>query len=185
MTNEMLDVVDAEDALNGQATRTDVHMHGWWHRGAHILLFDDGGRLLVQKRSADRAASPSLLDCSVSEHVQAGEPYPEAARRGLLEELGVEGVDLQPVVKFRMVYGPNDNEISILFKGTVDPAIVKFDPVEIETIQWLGLDRLKALMKNRPEIFCSWFIEIMNWHWGEPSALTVLPNPLQRERSSL
>jgi len=89
---EQFDVINEQDEVIGQAARSAVHARGLWHRGAHVLLFDNGGRLLVQKRSADRVASPSLLDCSVSEHVKAGESYPDAARRGLKEELGVKEI---------------------------------------------------------------------------------------------
>ncbi|OIN94976.1 MAG: NUDIX hydrolase [Anaerolineae bacterium CG03_land_8_20_14_0_80_58_20] len=174
MIEELFDIVDDNDNVIGQAARSAVHARGLWHRGAHVLLFDNGGRLLVQKRSADRVASPSLLDCSVSEHVKAGESYPDAARRGLKEELGVEEIDIRPVVKFKTVYGPNDNEISALYEGAADPATVKFDPVEIESIQWLSMEELKAGMAESRPSFCGWFVEIMRWYWGETSVLTVL-----------
>lgn len=118
--------------------------------------------MLVQKRSADRASSPSLLDCSVSEHVQAGESYLEAAIRGLREEMGVAGIELERLAKFRMNYGVNDNEISELFEGVVNPAHVKFDPVEIESIQYLRMDELKEMLANEREKLCGWFVELLN-----------------------
>ena len=73
-----------------QEMRSVVHQKGLQHRGVHVFLFNEQGEMLIQKRSADRANSPSLLDCSVSEHVKAGENYLEAAARGLKEEMGVE-----------------------------------------------------------------------------------------------
>ena len=80
---EFLDIVTEDDIVTHQALRSVVHARGLWHRGVHVFLVDNGGRLLVQKRSADRTIAPSALDCSVSEHVKAGESYLEAARRGL------------------------------------------------------------------------------------------------------
>lgn len=174
MADELLDVVNEKDIVIEQAMRSVVHVRGLWHRGVHVFLFDNGGRLLVQKRSADRVASPSLLDCSVSEHVKSGESYPDASRRGLKEELGVEGINIRPIVKFKMVYGPNDHEISTIYEGVAEPASVKFDPVEIESIQWLGMDELKIRMTQSRSSFCGWFIEMMNWYWDQPSVLTVL-----------
>jgi isopentenyl-diphosphate delta-isomerase type 1 len=172
--DEIFDIVTKDDIVTHQVTRTEAHARGLWHRGVHVFLFDNGGRLLVQKRSADRKQYPSLLDCSVSEHVKSGEIYPDAARRGLMEELGVDGIELQFLVKFRMVYGPNDNEISMVYQGVANPSAVKFDPVEIDSIQYIGPDELKKMMSENREDFCGWFVEIMNWVWGKPGALTVL-----------
>lgn len=174
MADELFDIVDDNDNVTGQALRSDVHASGLLHRGVHILLFNEGCRLLVQKRSADRKQYASLLDCSVSEHVKSGENYLEAAQRGLREEMGVDGIALQQIVKFILNYGPNDNEISTVFEGKVDSASVRFDPGEIESIEWFGLDELKSAMEKRRPEFCGWFLEIMDWYWGMPSALLVL-----------
>jgi hypothetical protein len=61
----------------------------------------------------------------------------DAAVRGMKEELGVEGIEIERLTKFRMNYGMNDNEISELYQGSGRPwDLVKFDPVEIETIAY-------------------------------------------------
>src|SRR3990172_2844418 len=129
MPDELFDIVDEQDKVIGQEMRSIVHQRGLWHRGVHVFLFTQDGKLLVQQRSKDRMHAPSALDCSVSEHLKAGEEYYSAALRGLQEELGVKGIEIQPLVKFKMNYGPNDNEISALYQGEVEPALVKFDPV--------------------------------------------------------
>ncbi|MBI5944081.1 MAG: hypothetical protein HY864_06910 [Chloroflexi bacterium] len=67
--DELLDIVNDEDIVIDQQMRSTVHQLGLWHRGVHVFLFTPDNKLLIQKRSADRASSPSLLDCSVSEHV--------------------------------------------------------------------------------------------------------------------
>jgi isopentenyldiphosphate isomerase len=137
-------------------------------------LFTPDGRLLVQKRSKERAQYPSALDCSVSEHVKAGESYLEAAVRGIKEEMGVEGIEIKPLVKFRMEYGPNDNEISTLYEGTVDPLTVKFDPVEIEEISYHSLDELQNMVDRGSIQVCGWFVELMKWYTGKPSQMKVM-----------
>ena len=162
--NELLDIVNDEDIVTGQEMRSTAHMLGLQHRGVHVFLFTPDGKLLVQKRSADRIASPSMLDCSVSEHVKAGESYFDAAIRGMKEELGVTGIKIKPLVKFRMNYGMNDNEISVLYEGTVNPGLVQFDPIEIESIQYLKMEELKEMLKDANTIFCTWFIEILSWY---------------------
>lgn len=169
MSSEFLDIVTEEDIVIDQQLRSTVHQLGLWHRGAHVFLFTQDGKMLIQKRSADRASSPSLLDCSISEHVQAGESYLEAALRGMKEEMGVGGIEIKPLMKFRMNYGINDNEISVLYEGIVDPSQVKFDPVEIESIQYLSVDELQEMMKAEGLKFCGWFIEIWKAYRGKPT----------------
>jgi isopentenyl-diphosphate delta-isomerase len=166
--DELLDIVNDEDIVIDQQMRSTVHQLGLQHRGVHVFLFTWDGKMLVQKRSADRAASPSMLDCSVSEHVKAGESYLDAAMRGMKEEMGVDGVEVKPLVKFRMNYGVNDNEISTLYEGIVDPSKVKFDPIEIEEINYYSVGELQEMIQGGNVNFCSWFVELLNWRLGKP-----------------
>ena len=159
--------------------RSTVHQLGLQHRGVHVFLFTPDGKMLVQKRSADRAASPSMLDCSISEHVKAGESYLDAAIRGMKEEMGVDGIKVKPLVKFRMNYGVNDNEISTLYEGMVDPANVKFDPVEIEEIYYLSMDELQTMANEGRVAFCGWFVELLNWYLGKPAKMSLVKGEFQ------
>jgi len=174
MPDEFLDVVSEDDIVIDQQARSIVHQKGLWHRGVHVFLFSPDGKLLVQKRSADRSSSPSLLDCSVSEHVKAGESYFDAAIRGLREELGVGEVQVKRLYKFRMNYGPNDNEISELYEGVIDPINVRFDPVEIDSIYYYKMDELMKMLDDNDKNLCGWFIELLKLYingWGKMQLL--------------
>jgi len=172
MTDELLDIVNDKDFVTRQEMRSTVHKLGLQHRGVHVFLFTRDGKMLVQKRSADRAASPSALDCSVSEHVKAGESYLNAAMRGMKEEMGVDGIEIKELVKFRMNYGTNDNEISTVYEGIVDPAAVKFDPVEIEEINYYSVDELQEMIESGNVKFCGWFVELLNWYLEKPAKMS-------------
>ena len=174
MPDELFDVVNEEDVVIGQELRSIVHQRGLWHRGVHVLLFTREGKLLVQQRSKNKPHAPLALDCSVSEHVKAGEDYLTATMRGMKEEMGVEGIKVEPLVKFKMNYGPNDNEISKLYRGTVNPADVKFDPVEVELIDYYELAELQNLMGSEEVKLSYWFEQILCWYSGKSSALDVL-----------
>jgi len=174
MPDELFDIIDENDEVISQEMRSVVHQRGLWHRGVHVFLFTQDEKLLVQPRSRDRVHAPLALDCSVSEHVKAGEDYLAAALRGLKEEMGVAGIEVQPLIKFKMNYGPNDNEISILYQGLVDPTTVKFDPVEIERIDYYGISEVQKMMDDGESIFSYWFEQIIQWYLGHPSALEVL-----------
>ena len=120
--DELLDIVNDEDIVTGQEMRSTVHQLGLQHRGVHVFLFTADGKMLVQKRSADRAESPSMLDCSVSEHVKAGESYLDAAMRGMKEEMGVDGIEIKPLVKFRMNYGSTTMKSARCMKVSLTPS---------------------------------------------------------------
>lgn len=176
MSDELFDLIDENDQVTGQEMRARVHQRGLWHRGAHVLLFTQDEKLLVQQRSRNKSQSPLALDCSVSEHVIAGEDYLQAAIRGLSEELGVQGISLQPLVKFKMNYGPDDNEISMIFKGNISPEQVLYDTIEIEQINYHTLTELQTLMQKKEVIISYWFEQILLWLLEKPSALQVMNN---------
>lgn len=174
MTEELLDIVDDNDHIIGQESRAIVHQRGLQHRGVHVFLFTDDGKMLIQKRSADRAASPSLLDCSISEHVKAGESYHDGAVRGMREELGVEGIEIERLTKFRMNYGVNDNEISELYQGVVNPELVQFDPVEIESVMYLSMDELRRMLQDDSQSLCGWFVEMLDLYFNGRGKMQVM-----------
>ena len=73
-----------------------------------------------------------------------------------------------------MNYGPGVNEISLLFLSRADAPAPHFDPGEVASIRWFDLRELDAAMSASPETFCGWFVEILHWVLGKPSALAVL-----------
>ncbi len=172
--DELLDIVNDEDTVIDQQMRSIVHQQGLQHRGVHVFLFTADGQMLIQKRSADRAAEPSALDCSISEHVKAGETYHDAAVRGLKEEMGLGQIAIKELTKFKMKYGPNDNEISTLYEGAVDSPKVIFDREEIEDVSYHTLEEIQEMMKDPCIKFCVWFVEILNWYMEKPANLEVL-----------
>lgn len=174
MPDELLDVVDDADLVIGQELRAVVHQHGLQHRGVHIFLITPENKLVVQQRGRWRDTSPLALDCSVSEHVKAGEGYRAAALRGSAEELCLRGVKIHALIKFKMGYGPNDRQICQLYEGRVDPAQVRFDPVEVERIAYYSLDELEELIRAGQVAFSGWFIQLLQWYLGRPSILQVL-----------
>jgi isopentenyl-diphosphate delta-isomerase len=174
MSQEFLDVVNEEDVVTGKETRKKVHKVGLWHRGVHVFLFDKDGKMLIQKRSADRASNPLRLDCSVSEHVQSGESYLDAAIRGLHEELGIGRIELRQLLKFKMNYGINDNEFSVIYEGKIESQEIAFDKNEIAEVFYMSLDEIKEKVQNEKNLFCDWFVQMMNWYFEKETRLSVM-----------
>jgi isopentenyldiphosphate isomerase len=101
---EVIDVVDTEDRVVGQATRGEVYARGLIHRCAVAFVTDGAGRLFVHRRPATKAVFPSLYDMGVGGVVGAGESYLDAAWREAGEELGATGLP-RPEWLFTFRYG--------------------------------------------------------------------------------
>jgi isopentenyl-diphosphate delta-isomerase type 1 len=174
---ELLDIVSENDQVIGQEKRSVVHQSGLWHRGVHIFLFTPERKLVVQQRSKRRKQSPGALDCSVSEHLQAGESYLAGAIRGLEEELGIKQVSLQRLVRFKMNYGPGDNMISTLYQGTVDRQAIQTDANEIERIIYHSISDAEELLAKGKVVYSRWFEQMLLWYLGKASDIQVIDNP--------
>lgn len=87
---EILDIVDENDQIIGQATPAEVYQNKYNHRIAHVFIFDDQGRIGLQLRSDKVRFAPNHWSTIVGGHVQSGETYLEGATREMIEEIGVE-----------------------------------------------------------------------------------------------
>ncbi len=142
--------------------RAQVHRLGLWHRSSVIYLFHPDGRLYVQKRAACKDLYEDLFDHSVGEHLIPGETHVEAAHRGLHEELGLTGIELDPLGSERRLrnaipqQGIRDNEFQQVFKGVYEGKM-RLDPEEVSQVRLFSIAQLSILIKQQPEIFTPWF----------------------------
>lgn len=121
---ELLDVVDDDDRVIGQAARGDVYARRLRHRTVFILVRDERERIFVHQRAADKLVFPSHYDMFVGGVVGAGETYDTAAWREASEELGVELP--APAYQFRFRHDGADYRTwsavyELRFAGEVDP----------------------------------------------------------------
>lgn len=159
---EQFETFDEGGRPIGLVPRSRVHKEGFWHRAANVFLFRPDGSLLVQRRQSDKDVWPGAWDLSVGEHLKPGESYEGAALRGLLEELGIEGVSVQAVgeVTASRVEVPEagirDFELQqsfrIVFAGPVSP-----DPTEVAEVRTFALSELATAFAERPLEFTPWF----------------------------
>lgn len=86
--DELLDVIDRNNAVVGQALKSAVHEQGLLHRMSAVLLKRADGRYLIPTASNLKADAGGLFH-STAGHVDAGESYLDAAVRELQEEVGI------------------------------------------------------------------------------------------------
>jgi isopentenyldiphosphate isomerase len=101
MIDEMIEIVDAEGRVLAVRKRSEVHGDpSLLHKVVHVLVFNDNGELLLQKRSANKDVAPGKWDTSVGGHVSPGEDLMTAALREMEEELGIHCDNIKPVYSY-------------------------------------------------------------------------------------
>lgn len=88
--SEILDIVNDNDEVIGQAERDRVHREGLVCRLIYVCFYTSNREVILQKRSSTKKNDAGKLTTTVSGHVSSGQDYLEAAVRETLEETGVE-----------------------------------------------------------------------------------------------
>jgi len=97
--DELLDIVDATDAVIGQRWRAELYQEGACNfRVVNAFLKNRLGKLWIPRRSVSKRIFPLCLDMSMGGHVSAGESYDEAFARELMEELNFDVRQVQSQV---------------------------------------------------------------------------------------
>jgi isopentenyldiphosphate isomerase len=94
MGKEILDIVDLTNHVIGQASREEVYEKKYIHRIVHVIIRNQKGEFLMQLRSAEARYLPLHWSTSVGGHVQSGEDFEMAARREMIEEIGISDIQL-------------------------------------------------------------------------------------------
>jgi isopentenyldiphosphate isomerase len=104
--SEILDIVNDNDEIIGQAERDEVHRVGFVCRLVYVCFYTADGKVILQKRSDTKKNDPGKLTTTVSGHVASGQDYLEAAVRETVEESGVkiEAADLTSLGVVRADY---------------------------------------------------------------------------------
>jgi isopentenyl-diphosphate delta-isomerase len=88
---ESLMLVDEHDTEIGIASKQLCHKGaGLLHRAFSIFIFNSGGQLLLQQRSAQKLLWPGYWSNTCCSHPRAGETMEQAVDRRLREEVGIE-----------------------------------------------------------------------------------------------
>ena len=156
MSDIPIQIVDEKNNPVGSATKQEAWRDGLIHRVVRISVFDQAGRLLVQKRSFNKELYPGRWDNSAAGHVDNGETYEQAALRELNEELGLKATDLQKVADYYVEVTDDWRRMKRFtryYKITLQDPLprFKFPKDDVESTEWMELAKVRELVVRHPE----------------------------------
>lgn len=160
----LIQLVDKNDQPIGGASMDEIHQKGLLHRVVHIFVEDDRGNILLQKRGSKVVTYPGIWDFSAAGHVDEGEDYLQAAKRELIEEIGLTGYPLKEIDRHlrQTKYEQRIlNRYVKVYKVVVPMGQkIKYEVEEVADIQWLSKQQINKLINTEPNSLTPEFIRI-------------------------
>jgi isopentenyl-diphosphate delta-isomerase len=161
----LLELVDEHGNTIGTAEKLSAHQApGQLHRAFSVFLFDEQGRLLIQRRALGKYHSPGVWSNTCCGHPYPGEaPFAAAARR-TYEELGISPSLLAEAGTVRYNHPDPDSglveqEFNHLFVGLVQ-ATLRPDPEEVGETAFVTPKELADRHAKAP--FSAWFMTVLD-----------------------
>jgi isopentenyl-diphosphate Delta-isomerase len=165
----LVELVNDDGAAVGSATVTAAHAGaGQLHRAFSVLIHDDAGRLLLQRRAAVKTRFAGRWGNACCGHPAPGEDLCTSAERRLFEELGLRWVPLRPVgVHLYRADDPETGRVEheydhVLVGRAPADASMRPDPAEVSEVRWVDVDDLRAgLYAGSPE-YVPWLAGVLS-----------------------
>ena len=157
---EELILVDSDDNETGHLSKAACHDGGGvLHRAFSVFLFDDDGRLLLQRRAAGKRLWPGFWSNSCCSHPRRGESMQVATERRMRDELNANA-ELEFVYRFQYQAQYDETgaecELCHVFVGRVETP-VKPNDHEIESVRMLTVAEVNDALSRKPDDFTPWF----------------------------
>ncbi|MEU2895767.1 isopentenyl-diphosphate Delta-isomerase [Streptomyces sp. NPDC088106] len=161
----LLELVDEDGVTIGTAEKLAAHQPpGQLHRAFSVFLFDERGRLLLQRRALGKYHSPGVWSNTCCGHPYPGEaPFAAAARR-TFEELGVSPSLLAEAGTVRYNHpdpasGLVEQEYNHLFVGMVQSPL-RPDPEEVASTAFVTPAELAE--RHARDSYSAWFMTVLD-----------------------
>lgn len=156
---ELLALVDENDQWIGSMEKLKVHELGLLHRAVSVLVFNDKGECLMQRRAIGKYHSPGLWTNTCCTHPRIDEHPLRAASRRLLEEMGII-TGIQPIFSFTyrvpLSNGLIEHEYDHVFTGIYNKEPIPH-PSEVMEWRYQSIDSICEELKSKPETYTAWF----------------------------
>jgi isopentenyl-diphosphate Delta-isomerase len=155
-------LVDNQDKQIGTLGKLEAHQKGILHRAISVFIINSRGDWVLQRRALDKYHSKGLWTNTCCSHPYPGESNPDAAKRRLMEEMGLDS-DLTELFTFtykeKLENNLTEHEFDYIFLGITDnQPIINVN----EVLEWkqIGYKELDEDIKKNPNNYTYWFKEI-------------------------
>lgn len=156
---DLVTLVDENDLPVGKAEKMTAHRDALLHRACSVVLFNEKGEMLLQKRSAEKYHSGGLWSNTCCTHPHPGETPHEAAVRRLREEMGIDA-DLRSAFEFvyraELDHGLVEHEYDHVFVG-VSTALPRPNADEVSDWRWASMEEVARELEEHAGAFSQWF----------------------------
>jgi len=146
MDEEMIDIYDEAEKVIATVSRNEADKKNLLRMSASIIIMN-GCKLLIHKRGGSQNANPGKWDYKVGGCSQSGETPEECACREANEEIGAKDLDLKLLLRVRYK-SPGGNDFAYIYSAEYRGEI-KPDKSEITQYEWIDVNELPAVMKER------------------------------------
>lgn len=160
MANELILVDDLDNEI-GYCSMEDCHSGELKrHRAFSVFLFNDRGEMLITQRSARKKTWPLFWTNACCSHPRRGETCEMAAKRRLVEELGVIAefgflFKFEYDAQYDAIWG--EHEVDWVFAGNYSgPVQPNVD--ELSDWRFVPVPDLLNEIREHPERFTPWFL---------------------------
>ena len=167
----LVELVDRAGAAVGACPVGEAHTErGRLHRAFSVLLYDNDGRVLLQRRAAVKTRFALRWSNTCCGHPAPGQVVAAAARTRLAEELGISAAQTTPLTEAGTFYyraadtaTPYVEEewdhvlVAALTGGALAPA-----ESEVSEVRWVHTGPLAAEIETRPDEFTPWLARVLN-----------------------
>lgn len=156
---EQIILVDDNDNEIGTMEKQEAHLKGKLHRAISVFIFNSKGDLLLQQRAISKYHSGGLWSNACCTHPRKGESTEKAAKRRLVEEMGMR-CDLN--FRFSFVYraeltnGLIEHEFDHVYFGESDDEPI-LNAEEAENFKYENIYSLISNIKKNGSEYTEWF----------------------------
>jgi isopentenyl-diphosphate delta-isomerase len=172
---DVLILVSEANRASGSDGKLSVHQLGLLHRAFSIFLFDEQGRVLLQRRDFGKYHSGGLWANTCCGHPRLGERTLTAAHRRLGEELGMRArlrFGFQARYRTSLDHGLTENELVYVYVGRAAGPMT-LNPAEVCETRFMALSDLIADTSSKPDAYAYWLRHYLAWHADELLRLSL------------
>ncbi|MEJ5265353.1 MAG: isopentenyl-diphosphate Delta-isomerase [Bacteroidales bacterium] len=159
MRNEVI-LVDENDNVTGIMDKLEAHQKAVLHRAVSVFIINSRGEWILQQRALGKYHSSGLWSNTCCTHPSPNETAEEAARKRLMEEMGMTCVPLYKAFNFiykaELGNGLTEHELDHVFYGFCDDE-PRINPEEVMAWKTIAPLQIEKELLHSSDSYTVWF----------------------------